>query len=239
MSHWPSSAGACAPFFACCPARHAAGLPLNSNVRPQNMTLADIAPVISLAALVVSLVTAWFTLFRRGTVKSTNPSFIAVRYDFVGKNLPQAKIFLRCLLYSTGKRGQVIEALFLRVREGDRKEDFAFWGYGDKDLVRGSGLYVPESGLATNHHFNPIQTGAGFLFSGGTYELELAAKLVGREAFVSLWHTSIQMPPEAFANSIQRDTAVFFSWSPQDGGYLPSVESRAGPIHALSSPSEA
>jgi hypothetical protein len=33
MSHWPSSAGACAPFCACCPARHAAGLPLNSNVR--------------------------------------------------------------------------------------------------------------------------------------------------------------------------------------------------------------
>jgi hypothetical protein len=35
MSHWPSSAGACAPFFACCPARHAAGRPLNSNVRRQ------------------------------------------------------------------------------------------------------------------------------------------------------------------------------------------------------------
>jgi hypothetical protein len=33
MAHWPASAGACAPFCACCPARHAAGLPLNSNVR--------------------------------------------------------------------------------------------------------------------------------------------------------------------------------------------------------------
>jgi hypothetical protein len=32
MSHCPSSAGACAPFCACCPVRHAVGLPLNSNV---------------------------------------------------------------------------------------------------------------------------------------------------------------------------------------------------------------
>jgi hypothetical protein len=34
MAHWPSSAGPCGPFCACCPVRHAVGLPLNSNVRP-------------------------------------------------------------------------------------------------------------------------------------------------------------------------------------------------------------
>jgi hypothetical protein len=33
MAHWPSSAGPCGPFCACCPVRHAIGLPLNSNVR--------------------------------------------------------------------------------------------------------------------------------------------------------------------------------------------------------------
>jgi hypothetical protein len=33
MAHWPSSAGPCGPFCACCPVRHAVGLPLNSNVR--------------------------------------------------------------------------------------------------------------------------------------------------------------------------------------------------------------
>jgi hypothetical protein len=38
MSHWPPSAGACAPFCACCPLRHAVGLPLNSNVRPHERT---------------------------------------------------------------------------------------------------------------------------------------------------------------------------------------------------------
>jgi hypothetical protein len=33
MAHWPSSAGPCGPFCACCPVRHAAGLHHNSHVR--------------------------------------------------------------------------------------------------------------------------------------------------------------------------------------------------------------
>jgi hypothetical protein len=38
MAHWPSSAGPCGPFCTCCPARHAVGLPLNSNVRQRTRT---------------------------------------------------------------------------------------------------------------------------------------------------------------------------------------------------------
>src|SRR3989338_7287383 len=111
------------------------------------MALAYISPIVSALALVISLFTLWFTILRRGTVRSTHPSFVAFRYDFVGKKAPQAKIFFRALLFSTGKRGQVIESLFLRVREGTRQAEFSFWGYGDKDLVRGSGLFLPESGV--------------------------------------------------------------------------------------------
>jgi hypothetical protein len=46
MSHWPSSAGACAPFCACCPVRHAVGLPLNSNVRRHKARALMSAPVL-------------------------------------------------------------------------------------------------------------------------------------------------------------------------------------------------
>jgi len=103
-----------------------------------------ISIVISIFALAVSGATAWFTILRRGTVGSTHLSFIAFRYDFVDKSVPQAKIFLRTLLFSTAKRGWVVENLFLRVSEGDRKEEFSFWGHGDKELVRGSGMFVPD-----------------------------------------------------------------------------------------------
>ncbi|MCB4362513.1 hypothetical protein KIH07_02130 [Hydrogenophaga taeniospiralis] len=200
------------------------------------MTLADVSPIVSVVALAVSLFTLWFTALRRGTVRSTHPSFIAIRYDFVGKKAPQAKIFFRSLLYSTGKRGQVVESLFLRVREGSRQVEFSFWGLGDKDLIRGSGLFVPETGVATNHHFNPIDAETLFLFSGGTYSLELVAKLVGRESPVSLWRVAIEVPAEVFGPTIARERAIFYSWSPEQSSYVASSESRSGSVHALSDP---
>jgi len=199
----------------------------------------QLAPYISILALCISAFTAWFTILRRGSVRSTHPSFIALRYDFVGTKLPQAKIFLRTLLFSTGKRGCVIESLFLRVRDGSRSEEFAFWGYGDKDLVRGSGLFVAENGVATNHHFNPLRTEPLFLFSHGTYQLELVAKLIGREKSVSLWNLTIEVPRGAFDASIAREKAVFYSWSPDQERYVSSIETRSGFIHALSDPQSA
>lgn len=200
------------------------------------MTISDISPFVSVLALGLSLFTLWFTVLRRGTVRSTHPSFVAFCYDFVEKKVPQAKIFLRALLFSTGKRGHVIESLFLRVREGGRKAEFSFWGYGDKDLVRGSGLFVPETGVAANHHFNPVDAETVFLFSAGSYELELVAKLVGRERLVPLWTIALEMPAGAFGSSIARETVVFFSWSPEQKRYIASIERRSGSIYVLSDP---
>jgi len=200
------------------------------------MTLSDISPLASIAALALSLFTLWFTILRRGTVHSTHPSFIAVRYDFVGKKAPQAKVFLRTLLFSTGKRGRVVETLFLRVSEGERRAEFSFWGHGDKELIRGSGLFVPETGVATNHHFNPLDAETLFLFSGGVYSLELVAKLVGSKRLVSLWTIQLEMPAKAYGASIAKETAVFYSWSPEQSRYVASIESRTGAVHALSDP---
>ena len=200
------------------------------------MALADISPIVSVIALAVSLFTLWFTVLRRGTIRCTHPSFIAFRYDFVGTKVPLAKIFLRALLVSTAKRGQVVESLFLRVREGSRSAEFSFWGHGDKELVRGSGLFVPETGVVTNHHFNPLDTEILFLFSGGTYTLELIAKVIGREQLESLWSIDLEMPPGVFGNTIARETAVFFSWSPEQRRYIGTVENRSGAIHAFSDP---
>ncbi|MFP5204430.1 MAG: hypothetical protein ACLGSH_03645 [Acidobacteriota bacterium] len=202
------------------------------------MVLADIAPVVSAIALAVSLFTLWFTILRRGTVRSTHPSFIAFRYDFVGKNMPQAKIFLRALLFSTGKRGLVIESLFLRVREGSRQAEFSFWGLGDKDLIRGSGLFVPETGVVTNHHFNPVDAETLFRFSQGSYSLELVAEIVGSKRLIPLWNVTLEMPASVFDSNIARETAVFYNWSPEQRRYVPSVENRSGSVHALSDPQD-
>lgn len=134
------------------------------------------------------------------------------------------------MLYSTGKRGHAAENLFLRVREGTRQAEFSFWGYSDKELVRGSGLFVPENGVATNHHFNPINTDELFLFSEGTYSLELVAKVAGCDRLSSLWTVSVDMPDGAFCDNIARATAVFFSWSPEQKCYVASIERRSDSV---------
>lgn len=197
-----------------------------------------ISPIVSIVALIVSLFTAWFTIFRRGSVRSTHPSFVAIKYDFVDKPVVQAKVFLRMLLYSTGKRGLVIETLFLRVSEGARTEEFSFWGYGEKDLVRGSGIFVPEMGVVTNHHFNPLHTDTLFQFSHGTYKLELVAKLVAHKRLVSLWSIALDVPQGAFDKRIACDTAVYFNWSPEEQRYVGSVEKRSGFVDGFSDPAE-
>jgi len=185
-----------------------------------------ISSIISIIALVVSLFTAWLTIFRRGSVCSTQPSFVAFRYDFSDKPFALAKVFLRTLLFSTGKRGWVIENLFLRVKEGTRSEEFSFWGYGDKDLVRGSGIFVPETGVVTNHHFNPLQTDNLFRFSHGTYRLELVAKLVAKKRLISLWEIKLDVPSGVFDTRIDGNTAIYFNWSPERKCYVPTIENR-------------
>ena len=197
-----------------------------------------ISPIVSVIALAVSLFTLWFTILRRGFVRSTHPSFIAFRYDFVGKPVPQAKVFLRTLLYSTSKKGLVIESLFLRVSEGARSAEFSFWGYGEKELVRGSGIFVPETGIVTNHHFNPIDTGKLFLFSQGTYRLELVAKIIGKKSLFPLWTIHLEVPAGAYEKQIPRDRTIFFNWSPEEKHYIASVEKRSGYLDAFSEPME-
>jgi hypothetical protein len=55
---------------------------------------------ISLAALMISGVTAWFTLVRRGTIRMTKPAFVAFAYYTPRPGrLAIPKFFLRALIY--------------------------------------------------------------------------------------------------------------------------------------------
>lgn len=187
-----------------------------------------LTPAVSVLALIVSLFTAWFTILRRGSVRSTHPSLVALNYEGgPGDSMPIAKVFLRTLLYSTGKRGHVVESLFLRVSEGSRREVFSFWAYGERgNLVPGSGLSIPESGFAANHHFNPEHQDVLFRFSQGIYTLELVAKLIGQPTPVSLWSITLDVPAGPFSSQIERDTTIFFRWSLENQRYVATVERR-------------
>jgi hypothetical protein len=144
------------------------------------MTLIPLA--ISAVSLILSVTVAWLTLFRRGTLGMTQPMLIGFLHE-----AEQAKIFYRAMLYATGKRGHIVEALYLRVKRDNRTDTFNFWMYGEtKDLKIGSGLRVGEDGVSFNHHFLPSKDAPSYLFLAGEYTIELHAAILNRRAPVLL-----------------------------------------------------
>jgi hypothetical protein len=181
--------------------------------------------VISCLALVISLITIWLSYFRRGTVHMTKPAFIAFNYDLVGDK-PKAKIFIRSLLYATGKRGQIIENMFIVVHCGKNRQIFNVWGHGDEKLSRGSGLFVGETGIATNHHFNPPSNVDFYPFQPGEYELCIYATLVGKKTQTKLSSINLTVPENARKDLHQAESAIWFDWAPDSGNYHAHIETR-------------
>ena len=179
---------------------------------------------ISVLALLVAGATFWLTHLRRGSLKMTRPTMVFLGPD--GDDDDVSKIFLRTLLYSTGKRGIVLEHLFVRLRRGETQQNFNVWIYGDKDKVRGSGLFVAQEGIATNHHFlTPTDVG-GFKFAAGDYELAVFAKVVGRDKTFLLTAIELSIDAHEAAQLQKVGHGIYFDWGPDAGRYLKKIGSR-------------
>lgn len=187
-----------------------------------------IAITVSVLALAVSSVTAWLTLFRRGTVQMTRPTVI-----FFGPDTPRfsetashPKIFIRTLLFSTSKRGRVIESMHVTITRNETKQNFNIWVYGDDKLVRGSGLFIGETGVSANHHFLAPSDGSEFRFSEGLYVLEVHVKLLGDNATQCLLRQSLVISHE-HANALKEPgTGLYFDWGPDSERYIPHIDRR-------------
>jgi hypothetical protein len=130
----------------------------------------------------VSSITAWLTLFRRGAVKMTQPTVIFLGPDTPRspEDAPPPKIHLRALLFSTSKRGRIIESMHVALWRNETHQNFNIWVYGEREkLVRGSGLFVGETGVAANHHFLTPADGRSFSFTEGHYRIDVFARLLG------------------------------------------------------------
>jgi len=132
-----------------------------------------VATIISVVSLLVSITTAWLTLFRRGTVKMTQPTVI-----FFGPDTPRSKrdgplpkVFLRALLFATAKRGRIIQSLHVALSRNETHQNFNIWVYGNDKLVRGSGLLVGETGVEANHHFLAPRDAGSFSLQRGSIGL--------------------------------------------------------------------
>ncbi|MFA8440829.1 hypothetical protein [Yoonia sp.] len=179
---------------------------------------------ISTLALFISGITLWLTQFRKGALKMTRPTVVFFGPD--GTNGDISKVFLRTLLYSTAKRGIVLEHLFIRLRRGETQQNFNVWVYGDKDLVRGSGLFVSQEGMATNHHFLTPTDIRGFDFAAGDYELEVFGKVVGKRKTLLLSTIRLSLDAHEAEQLRNDDSGIYFDWGPDAGSYQKTIENR-------------
>jgi hypothetical protein len=184
--------------------------------------------VISVVSLLVSITTAWLTLFRRGTVKMTQPTII-----FFGPDTPRSKsdgplpkVFLRTLLFATAKRGRIVESMHVALCRNETHQNFNIWVYGNEKLVRGSGLFVGETGVEANHHFLAPRDASAFRFTEGLYRLDVFARLLGDQSQVRLFSQTLDISRELAASLAEPHTGVYFDWGPDSMRYLPHVENR-------------
>ncbi len=187
-----------------------------------------VTTTISLLALTISSATAWLTLFRRGTVKMSQPTVIYFGPDQPRVSSTEAppKVYLRTLLFSTSKRGRVIESMHLTLSRNEASQTFNVWVYGEDRLVRGSGLFVGETGVAANHHFLTPPDHSSFRFTDGSYRLDLFAKLLGDSKPAKLFSQSLNITRDDAAALRQPRTGLYFDWGPESGRYLSHVEKR-------------
>jgi len=184
---------------------------------------------ISVLALTVSSVTAWLTLVRRGTVNMTQPTVI-----FFGPDTPRSKsdavlpkIFLRTLLFSTSKRGRIIQSMHVALFRNETHQTFNIWVYGDDKLVRGSGLFVGESGIAANHHFLAPRDASSFHFLEGRYRLEVFAYLLGDKVQTKLFSQTLEISREVADALKAPGVGLYFDWGPDSSRYQPHVDRRS------------
>ena len=188
------------------------------------MSVQMIAIAVSTFSLAVSGITIWLTLLRRGTLKMTQPTVV-----FFGPDGPDGlqKVFLRTLLYSTARRGHIVEEMFVRLRRGETTQNFSVWCYGDKLLVRGSGLRVGYEGVAYNHHFLLPHDVTGYEFADGQYTVEVFASLVNvsKPLLLSRLHLSVS---KEFSNALRtRDCGIYFDWGPDSQQYHPHLDTHS------------
>jgi hypothetical protein len=108
-------------------------------------------------------------------------------------------------------------------------QNFNIWVYGDDKLVRGSGLFVGETGIAANHHFLVPNDSTSFRFVEGRYKLEVFAHLLGDKTQKLLFSQTLEISRDIAASLADSSAGLYFDWGPDSMRYLPHVDQRPSP----------
>jgi hypothetical protein len=176
--------------------------------------------VISIGSLLISCFTLWATYWHKGQVEMTRPAIVIFAHEGKRKNEP--KVFLRTLLRSTSKNGDVVESLFLILKHEKSVQTFSVWAYGDKGVVRGSGIFVSEQGIEVYHHFIVPKSVKNYVFLSGNYDVEVHAVIRGKKK--KLCELKVTLPEEMTQVLNNGILGVYFDWDLENSTYTPCTE---------------
>jgi hypothetical protein len=173
---------------------------------------------ISLLALLISGVTLYYSRLKTGKVKMTKPTTIFFGPDGIHmENIKENKIFIRTLLYSTSDKGQYIQNMYARLQRGESIQNFNVWVYGDKDLKRGSGLFVNKEGISSNHHFL-LPRNTIYNFSAGDYNLQIFVETVNNRSY-KIFEQNLTITASLHDDMIDVQKGLFYDWAPNSQNY--------------------
>lgn len=141
---------------------------------------------VAMGSFAISIITLYLTYLQRGSLRLTRPTAIFfVRDGSDGK----FKIVVTALLYSTAKRGQVVESLFIKIIQNDSVTTFSEWIYWEGNRVHLGGVKIGDEGRTLFDHFLLSDETNNFDFTIGGYSLEIYALKVGTKNPIKLFKT--------------------------------------------------
>lgn len=93
-------------------------------------------------------------------------------------------------------------------------------------MARGSGLFVGQEGVATNHHFMLPTDIENYNFAAGDYLLEVFGKTVDRNRVHLLSSIEISISAAEATKLKELDYGIYFDWGPDAGRYQTKIDSK-------------
>jgi len=155
----------------------------------------------------------------------TRPTVVYFGAGSEREGLSPYKVYLRALLFATSKRGRVIEGIYVTLIHNEAQQNFNIWVYGnDNKFVRGSGLFIGETGIASSHHFMMSSEKNAFQFSEGLYRVEVHAHILGDRNNKLLYSETFELSTEHTLAIQNVEGGVYFDWEPDSSGYVPHYD---------------
>ena len=180
---------------------------------------------VSILALFISGLTAWLTL-RRGKVKMTRPTVVYFGPDEPthGRATPYPKIYFRTLLFSTTKRGRVIENIFVTLEKDGVEKNFSIWVHDSGKMLRGSGLFVGETGIEATHQFITHDKDSDHTFDEGSYQMRVFGQMLSSKSEKLLFSETFVIASETAEEMRDNKLGVYFDWEPHSQTYITHID---------------